>query len=110
MIVACVTDYKTSQVARSSTMDTRGVGDIWEHDKWGVNVKGAELWTYSLAFEIPIRYNNKVHPGHHADRTTVADQDRRPDRCCAAFFVSNWTNWLSYAWFLVLENSSFNSV
>ena len=33
MIVAYVTDYKTGQVAGSSTMDARGVGDLREHDK-----------------------------------------------------------------------------
>ena len=33
MIVAYVTDYKTGQVARSSTMAARGVGHLRDDDK-----------------------------------------------------------------------------
>jgi hypothetical protein len=60
MIVVYVTDYKTSQVARSSTIVAR-VWDILETMTSEVmNDEGGELWTCSLAFEIPIRYNNEV--------------------------------------------------
>ena len=57
MIVAYVTDYKTGQVAGSSTMAAR----IFETTTSEVvNNEGGELWMCSLAFDIPIRYNNEV--------------------------------------------------
>ena len=38
-----------------------GVWEIFENTTSEVvNDEGAELWTCSLAFDIPIRYNNKV--------------------------------------------------
>ena len=60
MIVAYVADYKTDQMVGSSTMAARGV-DIFEMTTSEVvNDEGGELWTCSLAFNIPIRYNNEV--------------------------------------------------
>ena len=60
MIIVYVTDYKSSQVAGSSTMAAR-VWDIFEMmTSVVVNDEGGELWTCSLAFDIPIRYNNEV--------------------------------------------------
>ena len=39
-----------------------GVWDIFEtKTSVVVNDEGGELWTCSLAFDIPIRYNNEVH-------------------------------------------------
>ena len=38
-----------------------GVWDVFETTTSEVvNDEGGELWTYSLAFDIPIRYNNEV--------------------------------------------------
>ena len=37
-----------------------GVWDIFETTSVVVNDEGGELWTCSLAFDIPIRYNNEV--------------------------------------------------
>ena len=60
MIIVYVTDYKSDQVARSSTMAAR-VWDIFEMMTSVVlNDEGGELWRCSLAFDIPIRYNNEV--------------------------------------------------
>ena len=59
MIVAYVIDYKTGQVAGSSTMVARGVGHLRDDDKVE-NDEGGELCMCSLAFDIPIRYNNEV--------------------------------------------------
>ena len=36
------------------------VCDIFEMTSEVVNDEGSELWTCSLAFDIPIRYNNEV--------------------------------------------------
>ena len=39
-----------------------GVWEIFENTTSEVvNDEGAELWTCSLTFDIPIRYNNEVH-------------------------------------------------
>jgi hypothetical protein len=39
-----------------------GVGDIFERTtSVVVNDEESELWTCSLTFDIPIRYNNEVH-------------------------------------------------
>jgi hypothetical protein len=66
MIVAYVTDYKIGEVVASSTMNT-GVWKIFENTtREVVNDQGAELWTCSLTFDIPIKYNNEFAPGHHA--------------------------------------------
>jgi hypothetical protein len=37
-----------------------GVWDIFETTSEVVNDEGGELWTYSLAFNIPIRYNDDM--------------------------------------------------
>ena len=45
-----------------ATLWLLGVWDIFETTTSEVvNDEGGELWTCSLAFNIPIRYNNKMH-------------------------------------------------
>jgi hypothetical protein len=58
MIVAYVTDCKTSLVTRRNTMATRGGEHLREQTSEVVN--DDEARKCSLAFNIPIRYNNEV--------------------------------------------------
>ena len=77
MIIVYVTDYKSDQVARSSTMAAR-VWDIFKTmSSEVVNDEGGELWTCSLAFKIPVRYNNEV-------RQDIVQTERQwPTKICA---------------------------
>ena len=61
MIVAYVTNYKTGLKWLKSALWLLGVWDIFETTtSVVVNDEGGELWMCSLAFDIPIRYNNEV--------------------------------------------------
>jgi hypothetical protein len=60
MIIAYVIDYKASEVAGISTMAAQGVGHLRDDNKCVMNDEGSELWTCSIAFDIPIRYINEV--------------------------------------------------
>ena len=44
-----------------ATLWLLGVWDIETTTSEVMNDEGGELWTYSLAFDNPIRYNNEVH-------------------------------------------------
>ena len=60
MIVAYVTDLKPVKWLEAALW-LFGVWDIFETTTSEVvNNEGGELWTCSLAFDIPIRYNNEV--------------------------------------------------